>query len=460
MTTLRFLIVIACCMLQICLMAQERKHIVQSGEDFVSIAEKYGITVDELKAANPIGSACYVGRRLVIPQKGVAVKRNTAAGDTLKFDLKSGNDDIITKSSGTTYQAGMAFWNNKKYYAAHSYLLAAAQQGEKRAYYTLANCFALKDMPFYNEERAAYWFFKATDSVRIKSEPNYWMACLELSNRFLEGKGFRKDIEKARQYYNEYRKHTTSAVSNKAIGIQKAIKKEEDAIAKAEKERKERLARQEAERKQREALLAKERAARAKQAQQTTYASASTRQRTATTSSASTYNRQQASATRQPYTVKNGLGETTFYPQADGSVKTHTKSPCVWCYGSMRCNSCMYAGMVQSVVSYNFVCPQCNGTRMCLQCKGRGYTESWGVISGGIGYSVSENGNVVSTGGGSSSGSSSRSSRSSSSSSSSTTRDRGIRVKEYAPNYTASDIQKWCDECGGYDYPHVHIWKK
>ena len=43
MTTLRFLIVIACCMLQICLMAQERKHIVQSGEDFVSIAEKYGI---------------------------------------------------------------------------------------------------------------------------------------------------------------------------------------------------------------------------------------------------------------------------------------------------------------------------------------------------------------------------------------------------------------------------------
>ena len=30
-------------MLQICLMAQERKHIVQSGEDFVSIAEKYGI---------------------------------------------------------------------------------------------------------------------------------------------------------------------------------------------------------------------------------------------------------------------------------------------------------------------------------------------------------------------------------------------------------------------------------
>mgnify|MGYP006347847223 CR=1 FL=1 len=68
------------------------------------------------------------------------------------------------------------------------------------------------------------------------------------------------------------------------------------------------------------------------------------------------------------------------------------------------------------------------------------------MISGGIGYSVSENGNVVSTGGGSSS--------------SSTTRDRGIRVKEYAPNYTASDIQKWCDECGGYDYPHVHIWKK
>ena len=47
MTTLRFLIVIACCMMQICLMAQERKHIVQSGEDFVSIAEKYGITVDD-----------------------------------------------------------------------------------------------------------------------------------------------------------------------------------------------------------------------------------------------------------------------------------------------------------------------------------------------------------------------------------------------------------------------------
>ena len=66
-----FIAALLCCM---SLYAQRCEHVVQRGEDFSSIAQKYGITVDELKASNPSSSLCYVGRKLLIPNPGQVVE--------------------------------------------------------------------------------------------------------------------------------------------------------------------------------------------------------------------------------------------------------------------------------------------------------------------------------------------------------------------------------------------------
>lgn len=52
------------------------------------------------------------------------------------------------------------------------------------------------------------------------------------------------------------------------------------------------------------------------------------------------------------------------------------------------------------------------------------------------------------------------SSRSSGTTSTPSSRNDGVRVKQYTPNYTGSSEQVWCDECHGYDAPHVHITKR
>lgn len=46
-----------------------RQHVVQRGETFAVIARRYGLTEDEVKAANPNHSVCYVGLKLQIPVK-------------------------------------------------------------------------------------------------------------------------------------------------------------------------------------------------------------------------------------------------------------------------------------------------------------------------------------------------------------------------------------------------------
>ena len=48
-------------------LAQSREHVVKIGEDFASIAQKYGVTEQELANANPKSKICYVGLKLIIP---------------------------------------------------------------------------------------------------------------------------------------------------------------------------------------------------------------------------------------------------------------------------------------------------------------------------------------------------------------------------------------------------------
>lgn len=136
----------------------------------------------------------------------------------------------------------------------------------------------------------------------------------------------------------------------------------------------------------------------------------------------------------------------------DGSMTVKVRNACTACGGQNRCNICQGTGNAYQMIGRYMPCPACGATGGCGTCNGRGYTEmvktwqpgeaeayraarrevEYGERSGGSGH-------VESSSGGDS---------------------RGIRVKEYSPNYTGSSEQEWCDECQSLDFPHYHVWKR
>ena len=104
-----YLLLLLCCM-ALALQAQQREHVVQRGEDFATIAKKYAITEQELMDANPTSKQCYVGRKLIIPKHGVPVERKKVTPKSLDIELLSSGENILTKSSATSYQVGQALW--------------------------------------------------------------------------------------------------------------------------------------------------------------------------------------------------------------------------------------------------------------------------------------------------------------------------------------------------------------
>ena len=71
--------------------AQQCEHIVQRGENFESIASKYGVTIEELKKANGESASCYVGRKLQIPYHGVEVERKSVEVEPYDYKPKIRN---------------------------------------------------------------------------------------------------------------------------------------------------------------------------------------------------------------------------------------------------------------------------------------------------------------------------------------------------------------------------------
>ena len=244
-----FIVALLCAM---SLQAQKCEHIVQRGENFSSIAQKYGITVEELKASNPASSSCYVGRKLLIPNPGQVIERKPAKVEPYDYGLTSSLDDsVLTKSSTTTYQVGEALWKNNKYSEAIVYLNSAAEKGDVRAYYPLGDCYSQSSLDFHNDGTAAVMYLKAIKEMRPKNDVGYIMPCLRVSKYYLTGTGLKKDVKQARYYYNEYKKYAGQPICTEAKLLQKDLVAEEAAIAKAENEK--RLAVAKAERAKREA---------------------------------------------------------------------------------------------------------------------------------------------------------------------------------------------------------------
>lgn len=78
-------------------------HIVQAGDTLFSIALRYGVTVEAIKAANGLGSDfIYVGQRLVIPAGG-----QPSTPGQVRYHVVQPGDTLLTiaVTYGTTVEA-------------------------------------------------------------------------------------------------------------------------------------------------------------------------------------------------------------------------------------------------------------------------------------------------------------------------------------------------------------------
>lgn len=372
--------------------AQQVEHIVKRGENFSSIAQLYSISELDLKKANSASSVCYIGRKLVIPL-GRTSNEPPLLVEPQVFDLRSTDSTVITKKKVTSYQVGQALWCHHKYEAATVYLLDAAEQGETRAFYPLADCFSNKESSSFSEKDAVFWLLKSA-KVNNKSLEGYWQSCRILAHRYQSGNGVKKDLSEARKYCSEYLRYAPQYEKRTAKKLLNEIAEEQKKLSTAEKRRSE-----ESDDKRKQHQVSSTNSIRP--SMEDIYSISNiTLQKSAEKQSTVIQNKP------HPRTYRTLLGETTFYPQDNGTSKTYSKTVCGYCHGTKVCSGCQYAIMVQSVVPYNFICPMCGGTRVCPKCSGKGYTESWGCVDGtGTGYMIGDDGHVYSTGSGVSSSS-------------------------------------------------------
>lgn len=91
-------------LLTACLCCFAETHVVVKGETFYSISRSYGITVDELLAANNLeqGSVLKIGQKLNIPVKG-AVSDQAVSAETENYTVTKGDTLYsIARKSGST----------------------------------------------------------------------------------------------------------------------------------------------------------------------------------------------------------------------------------------------------------------------------------------------------------------------------------------------------------------------
>lgn len=150
------------------------------------------------------------------------------------------------------------------------------------------------------------------------------------------------------------------------------------------------------------------------------------------------------------YCFNMGTMVQEWWEHPDGSVTIRTRVQCCSCKGSNICNICQGTGNGYNMLvgSGRYMpCPACGATGQCGTCHGLGYVENVKRWQPGEAEAYLKAHREVEreyrNQGGNRLGQS----------------HRGIRVKEYSPNYTGKYEQVWCEECKNYDAPHYHRWK-
>ena len=158
---------------------------------------------------------------------------------------------------------------------------------------------------------------------------------------------------------------------------------------------------------------------------------------------------------RHEHSDISGGGHIDTYIFSDNSRIIITRQPCLVCYQTGRCNICGGSGQIYSgygAYGYWSYCNLCKGTGKCSICGGTGeFVNIIGTDGKTMRY-------VYANSAGASGSGTAVVHDYSTSSSSSKNRDRTYVEKvEYAPDYTGEKTRVYCDKCGCYAYPHVHI---
>lgn len=391
-------------------MAQTRTHVVKRGETYQSIAEKYGISEENLKSYNSAHPTCYVGLKVNVPYSNQAY--------TPPAETENQYDRFIRVAK------------------------VAIEQHDLESAYQLAQCYEKGQGTDKDEEQALVWY-------KYGHMQNHVQSSLDLARCLEQGIGTQADEHEALRIYGDLAEHENSSARShlRSKGyedrtwpflaqygeVPQFIKEKWEAEAR----------RQEAERKRQEA------AARSKQQQ------SATRQIATTANSVTTATNYQATnvATQQPArsadrVFKTPFFETTFHDNGNGTSSTVTKSVCIICKGTGMCDACKFVSIAPDV--YRGVCPMCHNLRVCTKCNGKRYMMSYGMVdNAGNGYSIGEDGSVGVSNGRLIGGSSSSSGGSSSGSRSTCPRCGGKRYQSQAYSYAAASHS-------GYAQPYHH----
>jgi murein DD-endopeptidase MepM/ murein hydrolase activator NlpD len=114
---LRNLLIFLAMLLCQTVLAQQREHTVERGETLASIAEKYGLSEAQLKAANPNMTMCFAGVKLVIPDPNApaAASDETTSGNSSKKKAKSTEkNDTTSQKSGLLKNLGKSIGKTAK----------------------------------------------------------------------------------------------------------------------------------------------------------------------------------------------------------------------------------------------------------------------------------------------------------------------------------------------------------
>lgn len=241
----RIVTILVLMMLTLTASAQRCEHKVQRGEDFESIAQKYGITVEELMEANPDSKACYAGRKLLIPWHGVPVQQKDPEVKPFDYGLTSSAGKVVlTKESVATYQVGQALLKAQKFKEAYPYLKAAEDMGDVRSYYMLGLYHSNSNSPNFDEPLATQYFIKSAAASNDKASEEYNHACAYVAESYTKGRGVPTDYKNAKYFASECA-HATSAEDKARIQKVRAEVRQHEAAIRQQEEQERRIEQEE-----------------------------------------------------------------------------------------------------------------------------------------------------------------------------------------------------------------------
>lgn len=157
----------------------DKTHTVKRGETFASVAQRYGITEQEIKGANPDEDVCYVGLKLIIPTPG--------STSTWSSQKKLRKVTVISD----------------KYYISEDFehfgdsLEMEADRGNLMAIKELGDCY------HWGVDGKEKSLTKALELYNKAAEAGYPFAEWEIAQMYGAGSGVKKDKVKSQEWYDK-----------------------------------------------------------------------------------------------------------------------------------------------------------------------------------------------------------------------------------------------------------------